>query len=236
MTENPYASEVSAASPEYVDSIEQRPSRITMVGVLALILASLGLLGAATALASPMLAKGFQQSIIKEAEEKPDRQDLQMNAKMQKDAMELSEKYYVPTMVVHGVVLLLCLAMFVGAILLLTGSATGRALLASLFLVMLVCDTGKAVLTFVMQREQVNKMNDGVSDIFAGQEMPEDTKEIASTVVKVFSVGMVVLMAGWFLVKVFFYFWAWKYLKKPEVVAWFANSGSRGTAGSAGMA
>ena len=232
MTENPY-SEMDAASPEYVGSIEHRPSGITLIGVLALILASLGLLGAATAIASPMLAKGLQQSMIKEAEEKPDRPDLQANAKMQQDAMELSEKYYVPTMVVHGVVMLLCLAMFAGAIMLLTGSATGRALLVSLFLVILVCDTGKAVLTYVMQSEQMSKMNDGVSDIFAGQEMPEDTQEIASTMVKVFSILAVVLTAGWFLVKAFFYIWAWRYLKKPEVVAWFANAGSRGSVGTA---
>ncbi len=228
MTENPYT-EMAASSPEYVGSTTLRPGGITAVGVLVLILAGLGLLGSGMGLAAPFLFKGFQQTVIAEAEKNPDKPDLQFQAKLQKNAMELTERYQVPTMVSNGLILLLCLGLFVGAIMLLAGSAKGRALLAALLLVVIVCDAGKAILTYVMQKEQMATMNDGMSDMFAGQDMPDEAQEVAVTVGKVASVATLIMTLGWFFVKAIFYLWSWTYLRKPEVVAWFQNKAAAPT-------
>lgn len=223
MTENRFASDVAAASPEHVGSMVHRPGGITVIGVLILILAGLGLLGSGIGIASPILFKGFQQQIIDEAAKNPEKEDLQFQAKLQQNAMDLAEEYQVPGMVSNGVILLLCLGLFAGAIMLLSGSGKGRALLVTLLLIVVICDAGKAVLTYVIQKNQMATMNDGMSDMFDGQDMPEDAQKVAATVGKVASIATLVLTFGWFLLKAAFYIWSWAYLRKPDVVSWFQN-------------
>ena len=139
----------SAEVVEHTATTTVRPGGITVVGVLTLVLAGLGVAAGLIGIGGQAFSKGMAQKIIAESEANPENEALKFQADLQKETMAVADKYMIPNTVANIVSLLVCIGLFVGAIMLLSGSPKGRSLLLSLFIVVILVDIGKSALQFL---------------------------------------------------------------------------------------
>ena len=225
MTTNPYSEQTP--STDHVRPSSIRPGGITVVGVLTLILAGLGTIGAIFGLGGQLVSGPIAQSIIDQSEANPENESLRLQADMQRRALATAQKYQVPNFVSNILSLLVCGALIIAAIMLMTGSAKGRTLLLSLFFVVILADIGKSILQYSVQKETMSLMGEGFKEGFKagassqGGEVPEEADAALDTAMRIGAIVGLVFMVVWLILKIVFYLWARSYLNKPEVAAWF---------------
>lgn len=221
---NPYEfTDASVVSAEYA---QKRPSGITTIGVIALVLGVLGAFGGIAGIAGPMIGKALQQKIITAAEQAPENSELQMQADIQKTTMAVAEKYSTATMIVGAVMLIACIALIVAAAMALRGSATGRSMLVTMCLLILVCDLGKTILTSVQQREMMSGLEGAMTGLVKNDanlkgEEAQKIEDVMGIAMKVGAIFTLVMGIGWFLIKAGFYIYASRYLNRPEVRSYY---------------
>lgn len=223
---NPYEfSEGQAAHPA-PGEVSERPGGITAVAVIAIILGALGALGGIGGLVGPAMGKAMQQTIITAAEQNPENAEMQMQADMQRQTMAVADKYSTVNMIVGFLMLVLCIALLVAAIMTLKGSAKGRGMLAGLCLLIVVADLGKVVVQGFQQREMMDGMAGAMSGMFENDpnmedEQAEEVQRIMGTAMKVGAIVAIAIAALWFLAKAIFYIFSWRYLNRPNVKAYY---------------
>jgi len=214
------------ATPVNAEYAVERPSGVTTIGVIAIVLGVLGGFGGLAGVFGPMAGKAIQQKIITAAEANPEDAELQMQADLQKKTMAIGDKYAAMNMIIGAVMLIACIALLVAAIMALRGSPTGRSMLAAMCLLLLVCDLGKTILQVIQQREVMSGMEGAMSGMLQADEnlqgeQGEKAQEMIGFVVKAGVIVGMVMAVGWFLLKAAFYFYASRYLNRPDVKSYY---------------
>ena len=204
------------------------PKGLTTIAVLCLVLAGLGLMTGASGVAMAFLGPAMQQSIIDSSRGSEEPSD-QMQVEIQEAAQQVSQKYKVPGIVASGLSALACLGMLVGSVLVLRKSPSGRQILLWACLAVIATDIGKAVIQGMSQREAMQAMGDTMPQMLANDPdiqktgNAENVQQAMGTMMNVIQIVMVVLLAGWCLVKVAFYLYSASRLSRPQTVAYFEH-------------
>lgn len=230
---NPY--EFAEQSSGATGMPRMKPSGITPIGVIAIILCALGALGGLMQLAAPLMGsfmKGIQQDVIDQAAENPGDPAMQMQSEIQKQSMVVQEKYSTANLAIGGIMAVACLAVVVSAGMTMNGSSAGRGFFAIMCLVILFCDLGKSAVTAMQQREAIGGMDASIQKFINAEverddenaEAAEGVAQFAGWMMKAASIFALVWTIGWFLLKAFFWIYSWRYLNRPEVKDFYDDS------------
>ncbi len=224
MEANPFEFSPDQGGGNVVASL-RRPERIVPIGVISIILASMGLLAVMGGIAGEVFNSAMGAQMV-EAFEKSDDPALEAQAEMQRKSLDVQRRYRIPTRVLLFIGLVVCSLLLVSAAMVLRTSALGRRLFLFALIAVVVFDLGKTTLQLFIQSETMQVLGQNLPGLVA-QDPEIDAEQVGQIesvmggVMNGVFIAMVVFAIAWLTVKLVFYYLAYRYLNRPEVVAWF---------------
>ena len=209
MSENPYQS--TSSLPDAVGSgSQQKPSGLTAVTVICLILGVMGIIGGVLGVGVTILqnvTSGFEVTQI-------NGQQVDMQSKM----LELQQDQFIPNLIINGCSLIVGSLLVIGAIGVLRMKESGRNLLRTALLVAAIFVVLRSIVMIWMQYRTMNAMKEVMAAAQGKGPVPLETIMQASM-----TAGIVIGLI-WVAALVGFYLWSRSYLSQPSVAALFGTS------------
>jgi hypothetical protein len=204
-----------------------RPSWLTAICVLCIVLGALGLVNSVFGTFGMVLGPQFQRMMA--AQPQPGMPDdlREAQQKMQTDMYKIQTKYIWPLGLSILMRVVVCSLLLVGGIRSLNMVEPGRKLLIIACSVALVFDLLQAIFQMIITVENMTVMNEFMEVIATqGTNTPKELEGIMKAVgsfIRFFSLGLISVIA---LGKIVFYILGIRYLQKPNIMALFHSERS----------
>jgi hypothetical protein len=219
---DPYRSPVLPAMEAVTSSKGGRPTGLTVICVLCIVLGSLGLmnslLGTVGAAAGPWMQKNLQPK-----SGPPELQKVQ--SKFQDEAAAVQTKYFTPLVLGLAFRFLAALLLLIGGIRTLSLQENGRKMLIAACVVALAFELAHSVLQSFMMLEMMTAFNSlmrGVMEVAPdGKKMPAGVAKTIGTVMQAVVVAQFLAIFGLVALKGGLYIFSFFYLQKQRIMALF---------------
>ena len=220
MADNPYSDNpYQASTPTAVPYRAPRPGGVTVIGVLAIILGLLGVLGGCIGGVSIFLNPMIQNAVAPGPNANPvEKAQAEMNAQIS----AIGERYIVPNVILMLVWFVLAGALTFGGIQLLRVRPGAATLLYYTFMGLIVFELLRTVFGVFIQLQMFPVIEEFTKRII--REGPAGNPAIGQTMASVMRFSTIIgLIFGiaWPLVKIIVYGFSMRYLAKPNVAALF---------------
>lgn len=207
------------------DGAPVRPSGLTFICVLALVLGSAGLLIGCTTMASQVFASGVQNTLAGMSGG-ANQQAVEIQKEMNARALAITARYKWVTLPLVAIKIFVEAALLIAAIMSLGLKIRGRSWLLAALFAATVFEVIYVVPAILIQRETQAVMSEMMPKLMDAQQgankAPPGLNNVMSTFFSAVGVAAIVFALVWLAAKLAFYVYGIKYLNLPEVVSLFA--------------
>jgi len=215
--------------PAAAATLPRRPTGLTAVCVIAIILGGLGLAGSLMGVVGLTVGSSMQKAFTLPPQPGMDTQVIDAQLAMQREIQAVADRYWGYNLAFVLACLFVAGGLLAGGIIALGIKPAGRALLIGAFAVAVVFEVLRAVFQVFMQVEMVAVMSDSISRIMeaaspAGAPGAEQAATIAAVATQVGMFVGIAFVCVYVLAKLIFYAVGIHYLRRPSVQRLFGQT------------
>ena len=217
-------------TPSYGAAPARRPSGLTGVCVIAIILGGLGLLGSLTTIASLVAGSRLQQAMMMSPQGPGRDRMVDLQRTMQQKIQAVTDRYRWPSAGFALVNAGLAASMLAGGIMGLNRSGKARTLLMTVFAVAILFEVSRSILYVFIQCETAAVMSDMMPKMM-GASAPANGPNVQEAAALGATIAKASIMVGldfgliFSLAKLIYYAVGWSYLRRPAVRQWLERAG-----------